>query len=571
MKMPVQGLTSTLLSPLAASVGVNVGIIACYVLQAVLTAEMLHRLMQDGAAAAVMPPLIAMGIAVMVRAALIALSEVVAQRIGMRCKVNLRQRLLAQLLYLGPGVGLVPQSADLQGTVTRAVEAVEGYYSRYLPALLSALLGCTLVLGVMAWFDLPSALLLALFVIAFPLLDSLWMRWQMPQATGVFSAMAAFAATLLDALQGLVTLKAFGASAAWRAKLAQDAATLRRASMETLKVTLMRGGITRLVSLSGIALVLAFNAWRVAEQQIAPLTLLISLFLVREAFRPLNKLENAFDSAWAASGAQAPIAALLAQRPRVAEPAQPLAAPTRGDLRVEALSFAYCAGQPVLEDVSFTIKERQCVALVGPSGAGKSTLASLLLRCVDPTQGAIYLGGVDIRRLPLRTLRSMISVVSQDVFLFAGSIADNLRLAKPDASDEALHKAMQAAQMADFIAQLPDGYATQIGERGAQLSGGQRQRLAIARALLKDAPILLLDEATSSIDPRSEQALRHALAQFGGRRTVIAIAHRLESIKQADHILVFEGGRLVEQGQHHTLSQAGGCYARLLAAQGGEQ
>jgi len=567
MRAPVKGLTASLLSLLALAVTANVAVIACYVAQAVLTALLLFRLMMAGSAAEIATPLLQLVAMIACRAALLWLSAVTAQHIAASCKTLLRQRLLHQLTRFGPGIGLMHKVGDLQSAVIGGVEAVESYYSRYLPAVGSALLGCGLVLGVMLWIDWPSGLLLAGFVLAFPLLDRVWMRWQRPQTIGVFAAMRGFTNRLMDALRGLATLKAFGASPRWRAKLAQDAAELRRASMATLNIMLMRGGITRLITLSGIALVLVFNAWRVAEQQLSPLVLLLTLFLAREAFRPLSKLESAFHIAWAASGAQRSIAKLLALSPPVAEPSQPKALPNSYSLHVDTLSFTYPQGQPALTDISFGIEEQQFVAIVGPSGAGKSTLMALLLRSFDPQQGAIRLGGVDIRQLALQTLRQNISLVSQEVFLFHGSIADNLRIAKPDASDEELAAASRAAQIADFIEQLPQGYQTQVGERGAQLSGGQRQRLAIARALLKDAPILLLDEATASIDCDSELALQQALAQFRGRRTVIAIAHRLESIKHADLILVFEEGRLVEQGQHQQLSVNGGCYARLLAAQ----
>ncbi|QMV52673.1 ABC transporter ATP-binding protein [Ewingella americana] len=567
MRAPVKGLTASLLPPLAQAITVNVAVIACYLAQAGLTALLLHRLMMGGSSARIAIPLMLLVGVIALRAGLLWLSEIAAQRVAATCKTVLRRRLLQQLTRFGPGIGLVHKVGDLQSAVIGGVEAVESYYSRYLPAVGAALLGSGLVLGVMLWIDWPSGLLLAGFVLAFPLLDRVWMRWQRPQAIGVFAAMRGFTNRLMDALRGLETLKAFGASPRWRAKLAQDAAELRRTSMATLNIMLMRGGITRLITLSGIALVLAFNAWRVAEQQLSPMVLLLTLFLAREAFRPLGKLENAFHTAWAASGAQRSIAKLLALSPPVVELSQPKALPNSYSLHVDTLSFTYPQGQPALTDVSFSIEEQQFVAIVGPSGAGKSTLMALLLRSFDPQQGTIRLGGVDIRQLTLQTLRQNISLVSQEVFLFHGSIADNLRIAKPDASDEELAAAARAAQIADFIEQLPQGYQTQVGERGAQLSGGQRQRLAITRALLKDAPILLLDEATASIDCDSELALQQALAQFRGRRTVIAIAHRLESIKHADLILVFEEGRLVEQGQHQQLSVNGGCYARLLAAQ----
>ncbi|WP_455813654.1 ABC transporter ATP-binding protein [Pseudomonas graminis] len=559
MKIPVA-------VPIVQNVAIGILTQASYLGQALLVAQVLTLLMQAEYGAHVITALWWLVAVVVLRALLLWLTEITALRIARISKTVLRQRLLDQLVRFGPGLSLLHPAAALQNTVIAGVDALEGYYSRYLPAVLTAPLACGLVLAVMAWVDGPTALLLMLFVIACPLCDWLWMRWQMPKASSVFSAMGDFAAELLDALQGLVTLKVFGASPRWRARLANRAAALRQASMTTLRVTLIRSGLTRMITLSGIALVLMMNAWRVAEHQLTPFTLLLTLFIAREAFRPLAQLENAFYSAWAASGARAPVDALLTLTAPVAEPANPCPRPLHFDLHIDRISFRYPDGRQALSDVSLQIPERQFIALVGPSGAGKSTLATLLIRCFDPDLGTIFLGGTDITELPLATLREMISVVSQDVFLFHGSIADNLRIARPDASDEALHQAAEQAQIADFIQQLPAGYDTPVGERGAQLSGGQRQRLAIARALLKDAPILILDEATASVDAASERALRDALAQLSGR-TVIAIAHRLESIRHADRILVFDNGRLAEQGTHTQLVAANGRYAQLLAAQ----
>lgn len=569
MNKPVAGLTGPLLPGLLQNGIIHLFIIACYGAQAWLIADLLSRLMLQGAEVGLTRPLILLAATIVLRAILLWLAELTAQRIALACRVHLRGRLLDQLVRFGPGITLLHPGSDLQGTINGGVEALEGYYSRYLPALFSALTGCSLILIGLAIVDWPSALLLGLFTLAFPLLDGLWMRWQMPKASGVFGAMSAFTATLLDALQGLVTLKAFGAAPAWRQRLAVRAADLRRASMDTLKVILMRGGITRLVSLSGMAVVLVVNAWRVAENGMMPFVLLLTLFLSREAFRPLIRLENAFHTAWAAGGAINPINDLLMLTTPVPDPPQPQPRPQRFAITVDHLSFRYPTGGLALSDVSLSINEGEFVALAGPSGAGKSTLATLLLRCFDPDHGSIRIGGVDIRQLPLHSLRELVSVVSQDVFLFHGTLAENLRIARPEASDNELAAAASAAQLGELIAALPQGMHTPVGERGANFSGGQRQRIAIARALLKDAPILILDEATSALDTASERALRDAMVGLRRRCTTIAIAHRLESIRHADRILVFEQGKLVEQGNHQQLSTTGGRYAQLVAAQGG--
>lgn len=565
----IQGLGAAARGSVTASVFIAVLITTCHVAQGILLAWFLAGVIAVEPASGLFLPLILLVAVVFLRSGLLWLAELVAQSSAQSIKADLRRRLLDHLLLLGPGIALRRQTGDLQATIVGGVEALESYYSRYIPAIFGTVLGCGGVLAVLALIDWPSALLLAIFVVAFPVLDRLWMRWRMPEVSGVFAAMGAFGAYLLDSLQGIVTLKAFGAAERRRAVLAERAADLRRESMATLGVALMRSGLTGFITLAGIAAVLCLDMWRVAAGELPLFALLLTLFLAREAFRPLDRLEKEFHTAWAASGALPPIRELLAMRPAVTEAVAPAVLPLRSDLAFEDVTFTYDGGEhPALSSVSFRVKEREFVALVGASGAGKSTIATLLLRFFDPDSGSILIGGKDIRQLSLKGLRSLVSVVSQDTVLFHGTIADNLRLAKPEATNEELSAAARAAHIAEFIEALPEGYDTEIGERGASLSGGQRQRLAIARALLKDTPILLLDEATSNIDPASERAIQAAIDEIAGQRTVIVIAHRLSTVARADRILVFEAGQIVEQGAPVDLQRDAGTYARLISAEG---
>jgi ATP-binding cassette subfamily C protein CydCD len=321
--------------------------------------------------------------------------------------------------------------------------------------------------------------------------------------------------------------------------------------------------------MGGVATVLSLNAWRVADHQVAPLVLFVSLFLAREAFRPIDRVEREFHAAYAGQTAAPAILKLLNEMPLIVDAPHPAARSAHADVAFDDVTFAYDGngGEAALKSVSFTIGENQRIALVGPSGAGKSTVIALLLRYFEAQSGAVRVGGIDVKDLALDDLRAMIAVVAQDTFLFHGTIADNLRIAKPGASDAELHAAADAAQIGEFIRGLPQGFATEVGERGAQLSGGQRQRIAIARALLKDAPILVLDEATSNIDPASERAIQAALEKLLVGRTTIVIAHRLSTIQAADRILVLEAGKVVEHGTHDELARRGGLYARLTMAQ----
>lgn len=555
--------------PVALSAAIGLLVTLCHVAQGLFLALFLDSLMSGAADAAASRWLFALAAVIPVRAALLWSGELAAQVTARRVKDDLRIRLLSRLAGIGPAVAMGRRAGDLQGALVGGVEALESYYSRYIPAIAAAFLGCGSVLGVLAWVDWPTALLLGGFVVAYPLLDRLWLRWQMPETSGVFAAMADFGSHLLESLQGMTTLKAFDAAGRRRGALAQRAADLRRESMAALSLTMMRTGLTGFVTLMGVAATLCVGAWRAAAGSLSGFALLLMLFLAREAFRPLARLEQEFHTAWAAGGAKAPILELLREEPAVRDPAQARPAPTTADIVFDAVSFGYPArGENALSSVSMRIGEGEFVAVVGASGSGKSTLASLLLRLFDPRTGSIRIGGVDIRELPLRTLRSLIGFVPQHPLLFHGTIEDNLRLARPEATRPELQAAAEAAQIADFIAGLPQGYATQIGEAGATLSGGQRQRLAIARALLADTPILVLDEATSNLDAQGERAFLEALLALPERRTILAITHRLSSFAAADRVLVLDEGCLVEAGDPGSLRRDGGVYARLLAAEG---
>jgi len=239
----------------------------------------------------------------------------------------------------------------------------------------------------------------------------------------------------------------------------------------------------------------------------------------------------------------------------------------QGHLRFEEVSFGYRDDQPVLNDFSLEIQPGEAVALMGPSGAGKTTIVNLLLRFYAPTQGSILLDGHPLDSLDGHSLRKQIAVVNQDTFLFSTTVGENILYGKPEANHDEVEQAAQAANIHDFIATLPQGYDTDVGQRGVALSGGQRQRIALARAFLKDAPILILDEATTSVDSEAEALIQDALANLMGGRTTLIIAHRLSTLHHAGRIIILEDGRIAEEGSHQELLAGQGLYKRLYDLQ----
>ena len=299
----------------------------------------------------------------------------------------------------------------------------------------------------------------------------------------------------------------------------------------------------------------------------------LSQFLLYAALAAgaLSELSQVWGDVSAASGASERLFEILRLKPAIAAPASPRAEPTpsRGDVNFNNVRFAYPTrpATDVVDGISFAVKAGEKIAIVGPSGAGKSTLFHLLLRFYDPKNGVISLDGVDVCDADPRDVRSRIALVPQEPVIFATNARENIRFGRPEAGDAEVESAAILAHATEFIHRLPNGFETELGERGVTLSGGQRQRIAIARAILRDAPLLLLDEATSSLDAESETLVQTALAELMRHRTTLVIAHRLATVLSCDRILVIEQGRIVEQGTHAALVAKNGLYARLARLQ----
>jgi ATP-binding cassette, subfamily B, bacterial len=375
--------------------------------------------------------------------------------------------------------------------------------------------------------------------------------------------------SLGNALGGIATIKAFTAEDRELDRIRRESDDYRQANRRAIVLSSAFVPLIRMPILAGFTAVLVFGGLRTLEGDLEVGIYSVMVFMVQRLLWPLTRLGEVLDQYQRARASTRRVLDLLDVPHTITDGPRRLSG-VRGDVRFDAVRFAYTSGGEVLTGLDLHVPAGETHAIVGATGAGKSTVVKLLLRLYDATAGQVTVDGIDVRESTLADLRDAIGLVSQDVFLFHGSVRDNLVYGRPDATDEEVARAAQLAEADGFIRALPDGYDTTVGERGQKLSGGQRQRLSIARAILSDPAILVLDEATSAVDNETEAAIQRSVARISHSRTTLVIAHRLSTVRHADRIHVLDGGRVVEAGTHDELLAAHGRYAALWQVQTGE-
>ena len=540
----------------------------------VFLGQFLARVFRAAPAAELALPLAGTAAAILLRAWLDHARSMVAHRNAMRVQQTLRGLLYDKIVALGPAWFGAERTGGVMLSMVDGVEQLQTFFGQYLPQVAIAACAPLAIFALIAVWDVPVATVMlgaALFTLVLP---SVVHERTGRESRARHQAFKAFGEEVLDAIQGLPTLKAFGQSGAYGRMLADKARALSESTFLVLGTSILTRGITDLGTAFGAAAALVLGAYRVRHGEMSLEALLIVLMAGTEIFRPLRDLRTVLHQGLVGQSAAAGITALLdTPLTAPAAPAAPVCvAGLSPGIAFEDVGFAYPGGRGAAHrGLSFGIEAGERVGVVGPSGAGKSTIVRLLLRLHDPQSGVVRIGGKDLRTLDPAAVRRMIAVVAQDTYLFHGTIEENVRLGRPDAGEADIVAAARAANAHAFIEALPDGYRTVIGERGARLSGGQRQRIAIARALLRDAPILVLDEALSSVDAENEAVIQQALERLMAGRTTLILAHRLSSVINADRILVLQDGTVAQSGRHAELIAQDGPYRLLMGPQLSEQ
>jgi ATP-binding cassette, subfamily B, bacterial len=486
-------------------------------------------------------------------------------RAGQRVLFSVRTRLFRHLQTLSLDFYERERTGRLVARMTSDIDAMSDLVTDGLVTLVTALItmvGVAVILVVMDW-----QLALATLVVA-PLIGlaaRFWRRWSADAYRQVRETHSVVTVQLQESLAGVRAIQSFRRERATAGRLREANHDERTAHRRTIALASFFFPGIEFLGTAATVVVLGVGGRRVLAGDLEIGTLAAFLLYLRNLFDPVQQLSELYDSFQSATAGAERVGTVLAERPSVREAPDPVPLPDpRGDLRLEDVCFAYDQGPEVLHDVDLDLDAGTTLALIGPTGAGKSTVAKLIARFYDPQGGRVTLDGVDLRRVRLADLRRAMGYVPQEGFLFSGTVLDNIRFGRPEATRAEVEAAARAVGADQVIAGLPDGYDTQVGERGALLAAGERQLVAFARAWIADPALLILDEATSNLDAASEARITDALQRLRSGRTTIIIAHRLSTVAQADQIAVVEDGRIVESGPPAALRARGGRFAELF-------
>ncbi len=515
--------------------------------QAVLLARVAARAFDGASLSAVSLPLELLVVVVVARACTAWGFEAVGRRAATGVLSQLRLDLVETRLRDHPASLDGSQSAEVATTAVSGVDALETAFARYLPQVFLAAAVPIAVLVLVAVIDPLSA---GIMLLTLPLVPVF--MWLIGRATAKhtrerWQALALLATHFSDVVRGLPTLRAFNRGEAQTERIEEVSDEYRRAAMGTLRIAFLSGAVLELAATIGVALIAVTVGVRLVDGDVGFETALTVLVLAPELYLPLRNLATQYHASADGLAVSERLLGLIEQPPAVTAGAGLAPSPRGAAIRLEDVSFAYPAREvPVLESVDFELEPGETVALVGESGGGKSTAASLLLRLCEPTAGRVTVGGVDLAGCDAAAWRAQVAWVPQDPTLFRGTVADNIRLGDPAATDERVRVAAERAGADAFIQRLPGGYGEVVGEGGRGLSAGERQRIALARAFLRDAPLVILDEPTANLDPVNAELVGEAVERLRTGRTVLLIAHSAELAARADRIVRLEHGRIAE-------------------------
>jgi ATP-binding cassette, subfamily C, bacterial CydD len=554
---------------LAVVIGVASG--GLLILQAWLLARTVDAVVFDQAVLRqVMPWLWGLLALFTVRAGLAWASEQAGFQAAVRVKLALRETLYRQVQRLGPAWLSGERSGDIVNAISDGVEALEAYYARYLPAMSLMVFVPLAILVFVFSRDWLAGVVMVVTAPLIPLFMVLIGKGAEQRNQQQWRQLAWMSAHFLDVIQGLTTLRLFNASRREAQVIAGISDDYRRGSMSVLRIAFLSSFVLEFFSTVSIAVVAVLIGFRLYWGEMDFMHGLFVLLLVPEFYLPLRNMGTRYHARMEAIGAAERIVEIL--NTPVVEGSGNLTSVAelrQTDIRFEAVSFRYPDGRQAVQDIDLVVRPGETLALVGASGAGKTTLVNLLMGFLQPQGGRILVGGAPLQDIAPEAWRRQLAWLPQKPQLFPGSVADNIRLGMPRAGREAVHKAAALAQAGDFIEALPQGWDTRVGEAGQGLSGGQVQRLALARAFLKDAPLVILDEPTANLDLDSEARVHAAVRTLAAGRTLILIAHRLRTVREADRIVVLDNGRIVHTGTHAGLLQTSPLYRRMVTAYGG--